>query len=109
MEKERVKRAMPIGHENAISNWELSAITGFSERAVREYIRQLRVDDGIPIISSADRGYFIPREDNEADIEAGKRFVAMQETQAKNRFLSARAVKNFLFDSREQMTIEGVF
>lgn len=104
--KDLLRQSIPEGLEYALTVKALSDRTGIGQRAVKEYIRQLRVDDGLPIISSADGGYFLPREDSEADEEAAVRFLTMQKNQARNSFLSAKPVMRFLSESR-QLAIEG--
>ena len=51
---------IPHGRENAISRRELCRITGLDDRVVRQEIKRLVRDKGIPILSSsAARGYWI--------------------------------------------------
>lgn len=50
---------IPIGKQNAITRAELSKITGISDRAIRQQIKDY-VSKGIPVLSSSrHKGYWI--------------------------------------------------
>src|SRR5690606_32566315 len=57
------------GAENAVTSRELSSWLGVDRRRVRATIRSLR-EKGLPIASSSNgvQGYFIPENEEEADI-----------------------------------------
>lgn len=90
-----VYSCLPEGREASISLREIAARTNIKERNVKMIIQCLR-NEGYPIVSSCSRGYFIPCEDNQDDIEEAERFCKMQHSQAINRFKSSRSVKKWL-------------
>lgn len=58
--KERVLNCLHTGKENAVSRYEIEKITGIDERTVREIIKRIVTEDGIPILSSSSaKGYWI--------------------------------------------------
>lgn len=80
---------IPRGKENAITRQNLCEITGLNDRAVRESISQARRE--IPIISLANKGYYIPTE--KEDVE---QWVKQEEHRAKSIFWSMAGAKKFL-------------
>lgn len=56
---ERVANLIPYGKENAISRDELSLLTGFCDRKVRDIIADLRENEIFVCSTSSQRGYWM--------------------------------------------------
>lgn len=101
-------RIIPQGAKNAKNLKALSTYFGTSSRHIKKCINILRTEYQVPIVSTSQGGYFKPAEDSDKDVAAARRFVSMQEQQAKSRFMSAKAVREWLdeVDNSKQVTIE---
>lgn len=84
-----------MGKESAISLSELSALTGINKRTIKKLVQEIR-DADYPVVSSCSAGYFLPRQDSEADIAEAVKFCNMQRSQAISRFQSSKPVKRWL-------------
>lgn len=83
---------IPTGKKNAISRNQLRALSGLSDRAMREQIAETRRE--IPIINDQTGiGYYIPAEE---DIEEAKAFLRQEEARAKSIFWSIRGLRRWI-------------
>lgn len=82
---------IPLGMKNAITREELRKLTGLNDRQIREMISQARRET--PIISLDNKGYFIPSEDEKADVE---KWIKQEEHRAKSIFWSMAGAKKFI-------------
>ena len=68
----RVFKLLPLGMDLPITAPDIEKLTGLDVRTIREHIRQLIVDYGIPVCGGRDNklgGYYIPQ--NEVERLAG--------------------------------------
>lgn len=82
---------IPVGRQNAVTREELRKLTGLNDRQIREMISQARRET--PIISLDNKGYFIPSEDEKADVE---KWIKQEEHRAKSIFWSMAGAKKFI-------------
>lgn len=91
-----VDNVIPTGSKNALTLEKIADLTGLETRRIKSCIQSLRVDRGMPIVSSAGGGYFYPKANEAEDIRLADRFVKMQSKQATNRFESSKPIKLWL-------------
>ena len=91
---------IPVGKENAILLNRLAMTLGISSRAVKRKIQKLR-DGGMVILSSADGGYFIPRNDKEG-LKEVNRYIKMMEKQAMSRFSRVRSARRWREEYKQE-------
>ncbi|HEM3212178.1 TPA: hypothetical protein U1W20_000869 [Streptococcus suis] len=68
----KVFKLLPLGMDLPITGTDIERLTGLDVRTIREHIRQLIVDYGIPVFGGRDNkqgGYYIPQ--NEVERLAG--------------------------------------
>lgn len=82
---------IPVGRQNAVTREKLRKLTGLNDRQIREMISQARRKT--PIISLDNKGYFIPSEDEKADVE---KWIKQEEHRAKSIFWSMAGAKKFI-------------
>ena len=85
---------IPTGRKNAILLRDLAAKVGRSPRAVQSDIQALR-DNGHPILSAAQGGYYLPTPDAEG-IKDCLRYIAMMRRQALSRLKRIRTAKRWI-------------
>ncbi|MCK3912122.1 hypothetical protein HCC03_10965 [Streptococcus suis] len=64
----KVFKLLPLGMELPITGADMERLTGLDIRTIREHIRQLIVDYGIPVCGGRDNklgGYYIPQNETE--------------------------------------------
>lgn len=87
-----IENMIPYGQENAVTRDELCAMTGLSDRKLRELIAEARRN--VCIINLQDgRGYFRPLE---TEKELVKRYFEQERARAKTTLWAIRGAKNEL-------------
>lgn len=89
-----VYNALEVGRGNAISRAELSGITGYSDRRIREAIEALRNDKVIINLDNGD-GYYIPDQTPQGRHEAAL-WLARQDRRMKSIKASTRGARRFV-------------
>ena len=89
-----VYNALRVGRKNALSRKELSRITGYRDRLVREAIEALRHDNVI-ISLGIGGGYYIPNSTPEGRREAAA-WLAMQDRRVQSIIAATRAARRFV-------------
>ena len=92
---------LPYGEENAIHQKDLAKRLDMKPDKLKASIKAARIN-GIEICSTH-AGYFLPKDDYER-----RRFVIMQEKQAKTRFKTSKAIRKSLCETKGQMEMAEV-
>lgn len=91
---------IPVGKKNAISRNQLRALSGLSDRNMREQIAQTRRD--IPIINDQSGiGYYIPDKFNPEDVRAAEVYLKQEVARAKSIFWSIKGLRKWLKEVEE--------
>lgn len=103
-----ILRCIPKGSRMARNLRDVAIMANVSERQTQEYIRQLR-EGGCPIVSMSSGGYFIPDENDPADIAEAERYMAMMRGQAMERLQTVKAIEHWLKVNRKpvQMNLDA--
>lgn len=92
---------IPVGKKNAISRVQLRALSGLSDRAMREQIAETR--RYIPIINDqTGTGYYIPSED---DLEEAEAALKREEARAKSIFWSIRGLRKWIKEVKSKKAV----
>ncbi|WP_024387084.1 hypothetical protein [Streptococcus suis] len=65
---QKIFKLLPLGMDLPITGADMERLTGLDVRTIREHIRQLIVDYGIPVCGGRDNklgGYYIPQNETE--------------------------------------------
>lgn len=69
---QKIFKLLPLGMDLPITGADMERLTGLDVRTIREHIRQLIVDYGIPVCGGRDNkqgGYYIPQNETERLLE----------------------------------------
>lgn len=101
MSKIEIITVLPVGKENAVSQKQLAAVLGVSERHLRKIIETER-QNGKVICSSSDadeNGYFLP-----ANVEEAREFCVTMEKRAKTTLRCLKATRQWIKDTELHLT-----
>jgi biotin operon repressor len=101
---ELILKCIPKGSARARNLRDVALTANVSERQTQEYIRQLR-EGGCPIVSMSSGGYFIPDENDPADIAEAERYMSMMRGQAMERLQTVKAIEHWLEKNRKPVQI----
>ena len=95
-----VYNALKVGRKNAISRQELSRITGYRDRIVREAIEALRHDKVIISLDQGD-GYYIPDQTPQGRQEVAA-WLARQDKRMQSMRAATRGARRFVVNRKNK-------
>lgn len=103
--KEYIRRLLEqaIGAENAITKAELCRKTRLGERAVRNFIRDLRLEGMVICSNSATSGYFTPKNREEVI-----HFILEMEKRGSECYAAASNARNWAMNNGMAVDVESI-
>lgn len=98
MEEQSIMNLIPLGKKNAIHLQELSEKSGVSPENTKRLIRAARKTN--PRLLSGRCGYWIAEDDNEV-----MAFLKMMQKQAVSRFVTCKAIKESIDNTKGQISM----
>lgn len=98
---ERILSLIPKGKVNAISRSDLVALTGISDRTIREIIKKLIKDGNIILSSSKSKGYWISNNDDEI-----KDFLKESDNRRRTEYFNTDPIRRLYYKRKGIRTVE---